>query len=38
MLYIVNSTAAYLAAIPHIPDEMSDVTGVHAFHVRTFRC
>ncbi|MGW4047354.1 PIN-like domain-containing protein [Streptomyces sp. NPDC004721] len=34
LLYIVNSTAAYLAAMPHILDEMSNVTGAHAFHVR----
>ncbi|SPF02399.1 hypothetical protein SMA5143A_3154 [Streptomyces sp. MA5143a] len=34
LLYIVNSTAAYLAAMPHILDEISNVTGAHAFHVR----
>ncbi|WP_406365320.1 hypothetical protein [Streptomyces sp. NBC_00645] len=34
LLYIVNSTAAYLAAMPHVLDEMSSVTGAHAFHVR----
>ncbi|MCL6735037.1 MULTISPECIES: hypothetical protein [Streptomyces] len=30
----MNSTAAYLAAMPHILDEISNVTGAHAFHVR----
>ncbi|WP_330349223.1 hypothetical protein [Streptomyces sp. NBC_00582] len=34
LLYIVNSTAAYLAAMPHILDETSNVTRAHAFHVR----
>ncbi|MFE5853525.1 hypothetical protein ACFQ61_09975 [Streptomyces sp. NPDC056500] len=36
LLYVVNSTAAYLAAMPHILTEISSVTGAHAFHVRNF--
>ncbi|MFE9300503.1 hypothetical protein [Streptomyces sp. NPDC006856] len=34
LLYVVNSTAAYLAAMPHILQEISNVTGAHSFHVR----
>lgn len=34
LLYIVNSTTTYLAAMPHVLDEISNVTGAHAFHVR----
>ncbi|MFE2600141.1 hypothetical protein ACFXCZ_27240 [Streptomyces sp. NPDC059396] len=34
LMYIVNSTAAYLAAMPHILEEITSVTGAHSFHVR----
>ncbi|MGW7195560.1 PIN-like domain-containing protein [Streptomyces chryseus] len=34
LLYVVNSSAAYLAAMPHILTEVSSVTGAHSFHVR----
>jgi hypothetical protein len=34
LLYIVNSAAAYLAAVPHILQHMATITGTHSFHVK----
>lgn len=34
LLYVVNSAASYLSAMPHILEEISAVTGAHSFHVR----
>ncbi|MGS2588083.1 PIN-like domain-containing protein [Streptomyces hebeiensis] len=34
VLYIVNSAAAYLSAMPHIIKEISTASGAHSFHIR----
>ncbi|WP_377271325.1 hypothetical protein [Peterkaempfera sp. SMS 1(5)a] len=34
LLYIVNSAAAYLAAMPHVLQRMAAITGAHSFHVK----
>lgn len=33
-LLIATTAAAYLSAMPHIIDQMAEVTGAHSFHVR----
>lgn len=34
LILIASTAAAYLAAMPHIIEEMEQVTDAHAFHVR----
>lgn len=34
LLLIATTAAAYLSAMPHVVDRMSQATGAHSFHVR----